>query len=115
LLVALSQTEDPAIRETAEETGLILPADHGALSVAARAITPTNSPVRFHARFFLADADRAVGEAAETPELSDLAWRPLDEALKLPLYDITEAVLRMLQQSAPPFLMTYRAGRTLVT
>ena len=103
-----------AIRETAEETGLILPADHGALSVAARAITPTNSPVRFHARFFLADADRAVGEAAETPELSDLAWRPLDEALKLPLYDITEAVLRMLQQSAPPFLMTYRAGRTLV-
>lgn len=103
-----------AIRETAEETGLILPADHGHLAVAARAITPTNSPVRFHARFFLADAGIAVGEAAETPELSDLAWRPLDEALKLPLFDITEAVLRMLQAGGAPFLMTYRAGRTLV-
>ncbi len=103
-----------AIRETAEETGLILPAAHSALSVAARAITPTNSPVRFHARFFVADADLAVGEATETPELSDLAWRPLDEALKLPLFDITEAVLRMLQASGAPFLMTYRGGRTLV-
>lgn len=103
-----------AIRETAEETGLILPADFGALSVAARAITPTNSPVRFHARFFVADADLAVGEAAESPELADLSWRPLDEALKLPLFDITEAILRSLAAGESPFLMTYRRGKALV-
>ncbi len=103
-----------ALRETAEETGLILPDDHGPLTVAARAITPTESPVRFHARFFVADADLATGEAAESPELSDLAWRPLDEALALPLFDITEAVLRMLRDGGDPFLMTYRRGRPLV-
>jgi 8-oxo-dGTP pyrophosphatase MutT (NUDIX family) len=103
-----------AIRETAEETGLILPAEFGALTVAARAITPTNSPVRFHARFFVADADLAVGEAAESPELADLAWRPLDEALKLPLFDITEAILRSLAAGDSPFLMTYRRGKALV-
>ncbi|MDO9473538.1 MAG: NUDIX hydrolase [Caulobacter sp.] len=103
-----------AIRETAEETGLILPAEHGALTVAARAITPTESPVRFHARFFVADADLAVGEAAESPELADLAWRPLDEALKLPLFDITEAILRSLAVGEQPFLMTYRRGKALV-
>jgi len=102
-----------ALRETAEETGLVLPADHGALTAIARAITPTNSPVRFHARFFLADAEVAEGEPRETEELTDLRYRPLDEALRLPLYDITEAVLRARLENAGPFLMTYRAGRTL--
>jgi 8-oxo-dGTP pyrophosphatase MutT (NUDIX family) len=103
-----------AIRETAEETGLILPADHGGLAIAARAITPTESPVRFHARFFVADAELASGEAAESPELADLAWRPLDEALRLPLFDITEAVLHMLKDGSDPFLMTYRRGKPMV-
>jgi len=103
-----------ALRETAEETGLIVRADHAALNVAARAITPTESPVRFHARFFVADADLATGEAGSTPELEDLAWRSLDDALALPLFDITEAVLRTLQVRGSPFLMTYRRGRALV-
>lgn len=103
-----------ALRETEEETGLVLPRDHGPLTLAARAITPTNSPVRFHARFFAADADLASGEAADSSELADLAWRSLDESLALPLYDITEAVLRTLQVRGAPFMMTYRAGTTLV-
>lgn len=103
-----------ALRETEEETGLILPHDHGPLTLAARAITPTNSPVRFHARFFAADADLASGQAADTSELADLAWRTFDESLGLPLFDITEAVLRTLQAEGAPFVMTYRAGSTLV-
>ncbi|MFA7263347.1 MAG: NUDIX domain-containing protein [Caulobacter sp.] len=103
-----------ALRETEEETGLILPREHGPLTLAARAITPTNSPVRFHARFFAADADLASGEAADSGELADLAWRSFDESLALPLYDITEAVLRTLQVQGAPFMMTYRAGTTLV-
>lgn len=103
-----------ALRETAEETGLVLPPDHGPLTLAARAITPANSPVRFHARFFAIDADRASGEAADSSELENLAWRTFDESLALPLFDITEAVLRTLQAEGSPFLMTYRAGRTLV-
>ncbi|ATQ42658.1 NUDIX hydrolase [Caulobacter mirabilis] len=103
-----------ALRETAEETGLEVAHDHAALDVLARAITPTDSPVRFHARFFLADADLARGEAADTPELADLAWRSLDDALALPLFDITEAVLATLRDAGAPFLMTYRRGRPLV-
>ena len=103
-----------AIRETEEETGLVLAHDHGPLSLAARAITPTNSPVRFHARFFAADADLASGEAADTSELADLAWRSLEDALRLPLFDITEAVLKTLQRGGAPFMMTYRAGATIV-
>lgn len=103
-----------AIRETEEETGLRLANDHGPLTLAARAITPTNSPVRFHARFFAVDADQASGDAADSHELADLLWRSLDESLTLPLFDITEAVLRTLQVQGAPFLMTYRAGTTRV-
>ena len=89
--LAIEQTLGPegalrsaAIRETFEETGLrvtkqgnIGTAANGtwadlaalgevpevaALTYVGRAITPSNSPIRFHARFFLANADRAQGE-----------------------------------------------------
>ena len=104
-----------ALRETAEETGLILPADHGALTLMARAITPTVSPIRFHARFFLADWDAAHGQHADSHELTDLAFRPLAETAKLPLMDVTEAVLEgvagLETGALQPFLFTYRRGR----
>ena len=104
-----------ALRETAEETGLILPADHAALTLMARAITPTDSPIRFHARFFLADWDEAHGRHADSHELTDLGFRPLNEVVKLPLMDVTEAVLASLAKveagRLEPFLFTYRRGR----
>ncbi|HYE47054.1 MAG TPA: NUDIX hydrolase [Caulobacter sp.] len=99
-----------AVRETFEETGLSLP-DTAPLTLAARAITPTNSPVRFHARFFKADAADATGTLADSDELSELAFRPLPEARRLPLFDITEAVLDALMAGGPPFLFTYRYGK----
>jgi ABC-type amino acid transport system permease subunit len=79
----------------------------------ARAITPTESPIRFHARFFQADAALTEGKMEATPELADLAYRPLAEALKLPMFDITEAVVRHVQTPTadePAFLFTYRNG-----
>ncbi|MEQ9226819.1 MAG: NUDIX hydrolase [Parvibaculum sp.] len=104
-----------AIRETFEETGLILAGpghvgeDAGAgwqpflerglaprldlLEIIARAITPASSPIRFHARFFAADAAAATGELKGSGELEDLGWYPLSEALKLPVIDVTEFVL----------------------
>ena len=104
-----------ALRETAEETGLILPPDHGALTLMARAITPTMSPIRFHARFFLADWDAAHGAHADSHELTDLDFRPLAEIAKLPLMDVTEAMLAGLAAyesgTLLPFLFTYRHGR----
>jgi 8-oxo-dGTP pyrophosphatase MutT (NUDIX family) len=105
-----------ALRETAEETGVVLPSDLSRLRLLARAITPTASPVRFHARFFVADADAAQGQPSETAELSDLAYRPLEEALKLPLFDVTEITLRALaaDRDPAPFLLTYRGERPWV-
>jgi 8-oxo-dGTP pyrophosphatase MutT (NUDIX family) len=104
-----------ALRETREETGLILPADHGALALVARAITPTNSPIRFHARFFVTDAEASEGQHADSGELSDLAFRPLAAAKALTLMDVTEAVLGAIteaeDQRPAPFLFTYRNGR----
>ncbi|MDR3514042.1 MAG: NUDIX hydrolase [Caulobacteraceae bacterium] len=102
-----------ALRETREETGLVLPADHGALALVARAITPTMSPIRFHARFFLADAETAAGDHADSHELSDLAFRPLAEAQALALMDVTEAVLAAVAEAErpAPFLFSYRGGK----
>ena len=102
-----------ALRETREETGLILPDDHAALALVARAITPTNSPIRFHARFFIADADQAEGDHADSHELTELAFRPLEETRKLALMDVTEAMLEILAEDERPipFLFTYRYGR----
>ena len=100
-----------ALRETEEETGVVLPADHGALRLIARAITPVRSPIRFHARFFLGDAETAIGDHADTAELTDLAFRRVDETTKLPLMDVTEAVLATLEAPRPPFLYSYRGGK----
>jgi len=108
-----------AVRETAEETGLTLgdprAPDLSSLTLPARAITPWNSPIRFHARFFLTDAENASGALGGDDELADLAYRPLAEALRLPLFDVTEALLRSLLEHdgrAPaPYLFAYRNGR----
>ena len=101
-----------ALRETEEETGQVVPDDHGALTLLARAITPTNSPIRFHARFFHTQAEPTLGAHADSPELSDLGFRPLPEAAKLPLMDVTEAILAALgQPERRPFVYSYRHGR----
>ncbi|WP_416896505.1 MAG: NUDIX hydrolase [Minwuia sp.] len=94
-----------AARETWEETGLVFGAvengdflpDLSGMDYVARAITPPPSPIRFHARFFVTEAERAVG-GSDAPlggsgELLDLAFRPLLECLSMPIADVTEFVL----------------------
>ncbi len=109
-----------AIRETHEETGLLLatPGDGlgaerlpdtpmwrafaaagatpalGALDYIARAITPAESPRRFNTRFFIADARHVRGVLKRDGELLDLHWVPLrDAGRRLDLMDVTEFVL----------------------
>lgn len=108
-----------AIRETYEETGLIV--GHRADSVEvnnagwknfyqngfepaldqlnyfARAITPVGSPRRFDARFFLADASIAKGELLSNGELLDLQWIDLQNASELKLPTVTALVLELLK------------------
>lgn len=128
-----------AIRETFEETGLLIaaPGDvgtrdgawaqftaqglapaHDRLRFLGRAITPTSAPRRFHARFFLADGTALTAAPAGSGELADLAWFPLDEARKLPVIDVTEFVLaalpRLAEGPARTPLFAYRNGRPAV-
>ena len=112
-----------ALRETFEETGLLLglsaparagagtaralgfwaafahaglaPA-FGALGLVARAITPTASPLRFHTRFFLADGANAHGPLGGDGELEDIRWVPVAAAPALPIPEVT---LRVLEEA----------------
>lgn len=117
-----------AVRETFEETGLAfgrvedgrLAPELAPLDYLGRAITPSQSPIRFHARFFLAPAGAAGGGLCDSAELSDLRWFSLGEALRLPLADVTEFMLqeiarRLAGQSAPGApVFCYRGGRPRV-
>jgi 8-oxo-dGTP pyrophosphatase MutT (NUDIX family) len=109
-----------ALRETFEETGLILGApsepglaaegqvgelaaaylrhamcaDLALLRFVGRAITPATSPVRFHARFFLGDARHLAGELRGNGELEDLRWLSAEPGGAEPLSDVTRFMLR---------------------
>lgn len=137
-----------AVRETFEETGLIVArpgdpgTDHGTwgdfrarglapdlsgLGLMARAITPSESPIRFHARFFLGDGSTAQGTLRGSGELLDLDWYPLATALTLPVIDVTEFVLGELvgrsrdgrlpgtDARGPVAFWRYRLGRPLLS
>jgi 8-oxo-dGTP pyrophosphatase MutT (NUDIX family) len=110
-----------AVRETFEETGLVLgraaPAatvagpwreyrqagalpDLSVLSYIARAITPPGRSRRFDARFFMAPAEALLSPkpTAGSGELDEIAWLPLDEARALDLPAITRFVLGELAE-----------------
>ena len=114
-----------AIRETFEETGLLLGtmvngapertpvgpwgafAEQGVLpdlspmQFVARAITPPRRPKRFDTRFFTIDRDAIAGEVAgkvgPEAELVELAWVSLSEARRLELPTITGVILDELE------------------
>lgn len=112
-----------AIRELAEETGLLLgvkrdeppPAPGGIwaafaearvhpdlaqIHFIARAVTPPRRPRRFDTRFFTADASgvahRIDGVVGPDSELVELAWVPIAEAARLDVPTITGIVLEEL-------------------
>jgi 8-oxo-dGTP pyrophosphatase MutT (NUDIX family) len=111
-----------AIRETCEETGLLLGtrakaanipggpwepfARHGVLPdlsvihFVGRAITPPGRPRRFDARFFTMDAS-AIAHRIEDivgpdAELVELVWMPLKDAEKLDMPAVTSVMLEEL-------------------
>jgi 8-oxo-dGTP pyrophosphatase MutT (NUDIX family) len=115
-----------AIRETFEETGLVLGApapsvngkipagawrdyaahgfapDLSRLAFVAHAITPPRRPRRFDTFFFVADARTIAHRAADVvspeAEFVELVWIPLSEARRLDLPTVTSVVLDELEQ-----------------
>lgn len=112
-----------AVREMAEETGLLLGmkrdeppkspgeiwaefekakvhADLGALRFIARAITPPRRPRRFDTRFFTADASAVAhkieGVVGPDSELVELTWMPIEQATHLDMPTITGVILEEL-------------------
>jgi len=86
-----------AARELREETGFSLgspPALDG-LDYLARAVTPTDSPIRFNARFFCIHASRVSGALGGDGELDNLRFYDMAEALAL---DLAAPTRRMLEQ-----------------
>ena len=109
-----------AIRETFEETGLMLGTpqkesvaspggqwdafaathiapDLAAVHFVARAITPPGRTKRFDTRFFAVDAGaiamRQEGVVGPDTELTELTWHPISEASRLDMASITAAIL----------------------
>ena len=114
-----------AIRETFEETGLMLGVegsvggtqdegwtairrtglapDLARLDYVGRAVTRQESPIRFNARFFMAEADHFRGEIGGSGELLDLAYRPIEAARALPSAVVTQFILsEVLRLDAAP-------------
>lgn len=113
-----------AIRETFEETGLVIgkrmaalqKSKHpdwneylaqgvapalGTLDFVARAITPPYRTRRFDTRFFIADAEAIEGDPAKVAgsgELQGLHWLTIDDARGLDLPNITRVVLDELDE-----------------
>lgn len=101
-----------ALRETQEETGIVIggganltrgaasvPPDFSGFAFLARAITPARMNRRFDTRFFAVSADRI---SATTPivdaEFAAVEWFTLEEARQQDLPDITRIVLDDLEE-----------------
>ena len=112
-----------AVRETAEETGLLLGVrrdqppkvpgeiwsefakanvhpDLGQIHFVARAVTPPRRPRRFDTRFLTADASAVAhtieGVVGPDSELVELTWVPIEDAAHLDMPTITGIVLEEL-------------------
>ena len=89
-----------AARELEEETGLSFgrPPRLAGISYLCRAITPPSSPIRFNARFFVAEAGLVEGVAGDSRELGAVRFYGVREALELELMEVTRQVLGRLQE-----------------
>ena len=103
-----------AIRETQEETNLrLINNDLKKMWVLARAITPVNRHMRFDTKFFVAPSSCFTGKIRVN----------INDALKLPMFDITEFILQEIkirikkgnEIKSKPVFWRYRKHHRLIT
>ena len=93
-----------ALRESQEESGWrwadgsLTSLDGKGLRYLGRAITPAQSPRRFHARFFAVPQERMLQDPHADGELLDLRWVDAHNPQRLPIIDVTEFMLDELQR-----------------
>ena len=89
-----------AARELEEETGLSFghPPRLADIFYLCRAITPPTSPIRFNARFLVAEAGLVEGVAGDSRELGAVRFYSLREAMALEIMEVTRAVLGRLEE-----------------
>ncbi len=87
-----------AARELHEETGLSFgtPPNLDGFDYLCRAITPPRQPIRFNARFLVADAALAQGEPGDTRELQDVRFVGLRHTADLDMMHVTRWALGCL-------------------
>ena len=91
-----------ALRESHEESGwrwadTSLPSlNSTGLCYLGRAITPAQSPRRFHARFFAVPCEQMQQDPHADGELLDLRWVDARNPDQLPIIDVTEFMLTEL-------------------
>ena len=113
-----------AIRETQEETNLTISSNNlKKIWVLARAITPVNRHMRFDTKFFVAPSSCFTGKVKGNGELDKLEYVNINDALKLPMFDITEFILKEIKVriekgneiNSNPVFWRYRKHQRLIT
>ena len=130
-----------AVRETFEETGLLVgaPGDVGPsrdpawtrfrelelapdlrhIGYLGRAITPSHQPIRFHARFFFVADEHVQGDIVPSDELEDLRWVSIAELESLNMMTVTSFMIETLGRrlaaeiTTAPFV-SFQHGRRLL-
>lgn len=103
LLIGESMTGDarfpmPASAKTAPWSGYLRAGRRPAfdqMHLLARAITPTASPIRFHTRFFLCEGDTATQAGMGDGEIEGVDWIAWREWGALPMAEVTQLVLAL--------------------
>ncbi len=130
-----------AVRETFEETGLLVGApgnvgpsrdpawsrfreldlapDLRHIGYLGRAITPSTQPIRFHARFFFVSNEHIYGDIVPSEELEDLQWVSLTDIGSFEMMTVTKLMLKTLSRrlkgeiTNAPFLSFHNGRRRL--
>ena len=93
-----------ALRESHEESGwrwadaAVPSLNKTGFCYLGRAITPAQSPRRFHARFFAVPQERMQQDPHADGELLDLRWVDIRNPEQLPIIDVTEFMLAELRR-----------------